>query len=333
MSVDVSVVVPTYNRPDLLHNCLDRLLRQDFDPSAFEIVVVDNQGSQETRRLVESLSGKGQRRRAGSTANVYPAVYYVEEVERPGPAAARNRGWAFAHGDIVAFTDDDCLPERKWLAAGVRKLREGYDAVTGQVIVPIRGTPSDYEKNISRLEKAEFVTANCFLRCHTLQAIGGLDEHFTAAWREDSDLHFKLLLSGLKLGHAPGARVIHPVRRSSWGVSLKEQHKSMFNALLFKKYPGLYRERIQRAPPIRYYAIVLSVVGFLVCMMAGWQALALLMGLSWTALTAQFILERLRGTRHDIRHVSEMVITSILIPPLSIYWRLAGAVKYRVWFL
>ncbi len=58
MSLQVSVVVPTYNRPDLLRNCLDALLEQDFEPAAYEIVVVDNAGSDKTRRLVEALAEK-----------------------------------------------------------------------------------------------------------------------------------------------------------------------------------------------------------------------------------------------------------------------------------
>ncbi len=333
MSLQVSVVVPTYNRPDLLRNCLDALLQQDLEPAAYEIVVVDNAGSDETRRLVESLSDENKAADTGPESGVRPALYYLEEVERPGPAAARNLGWKFAHGDVIAFTDDDCLPDRRWLAEGVRQLREGYDAVTGRTIVPIEGTPSDYEKNIARLETAEFVTANCFIRCAALHSTGGFDERFTAAWREDSDLHFNLLSSSLKLGRAPLAKIRHPVRAAPWGASLKDQRKSMFNALLFKKYPTLYRQRIQRRPPVRYYAIVLCVILALISIVARWKSVTLVAALCWGVLTVEFALQRLRGTKHDIGHVAEMLLTSILIPPLSIYWRVFGSVKYRVWFL
>src|SRR6266702_7252903 len=101
--------------------------------------------------------------------------------------------------------------------------------------------------------------------------VGGFDERFSMAWREDSDLVFRLVDhfssgSTSSLLYAPAAVVVHPIRPASWGVSLKQQRKSMFNALLYKKHPALYRQRIQAAPPWHYYAIVgalLVVIGAL----------------------------------------------------------------------
>ncbi len=337
MSVQASVVVPTYNRPDLLRNCLEALLKQDFRPADYEIIVVDNAGSAATRSLVEAFAGNNvgtdATRMPLQKVGVRPAIYYLAEADRPGPAAARNAGWHFAHGEFIAFTDDDCLPEPAWLKEGVKQLLEGYDAITGRMIVPASPVPSDYEKNVSRLATAEFLTANCFFRCSALLATGGFDERFTSAWREDSDLHFSLLALSLKLGQAPAATVVHPVRPAPWGISLKEQRKSMFNALLFKKHPALYREHIQSRPPLRYYAILASGLVFAVSVVAGWGYVALGAAVLWLGWTAQFALQRLDGTRHDLPHVAEMIVSSILIPPLSVFWRLYGAIKYRVWFL
>ncbi len=189
-------------------------------------------------------------------------ILYAAATDTQGPAAARNLGWRMARGAIIAFTDDDCLPEPGWLAHGCAAIYSGLDAVSGQVIVPVHGPPTDYEKNISRLAESEFVTANCFIRRCVLEACDGFDERFRMAWREDSDLHFRILDHSYKHGRAPDARVVHPVRPPPWGVSIREQRKSMFNALLYKKYPGLYRARIQAHPPLKYYVIVLSCSGF-----------------------------------------------------------------------
>jgi hypothetical protein len=106
----------------------------------------------------------------------------------------------------------------------------------------------------------------------------------------------------------------------------------MFNALLFKKYPELYRQRVQAGPPLRYYAIVLSTLGFFLAALAGNETLALLMILLWAGLIVQFALERLRNTKHSLRHILEMFCTSLVIPYLSVFWRLYGAFIYRVWF-
>src|SRR5690606_10619854 len=103
---------------------------------------------------------------------------------------------------------------------------------------------------------AEFVTANCFVRRTVLEAVGGFDERFRAAWREDSDLHFVMLERGLKLMKVPAAVVVHPVRPARWGVCLRIQRKSQYDALLYKKHPELYRRRIGPNRPRDYYAIV-----------------------------------------------------------------------------
>jgi GT2 family glycosyltransferase len=183
------------------------------------------------------------------------------------------------------------------------------------------------------LERAEFVTANAFCRRDVLAAVGGFDERFTAAWREDSDLHFRLLETGGKVLKAPDAVVVHPVRPAPWGVSLRQQRKVLFDALLYKKHPRLYRRRIRPRPLWDYYAIVACLVlaaGFLAA--GRWETALLPWGL-WGLFTARFCSRRLRGTSHAPRHVAEMVLTSVLIPPLSVFWRQYGALKFRVTYL
>ena len=108
----------------------------------------------------------------------------------------------------------------------------------------------------------------------SLVAAGGFDEEFTSAWREDSELHFRLLAGGERLVQAPGAVVVHPVRPARWGVSISQQRKSMFNALLYKKHPALYRTHISPVHPWHYYAIVLALILSAACAAAGFRAAA-----------------------------------------------------------
>ncbi|MGE5638710.1 MAG: glycosyltransferase family 2 protein [Clostridia bacterium] len=291
MAPYVSVVVPTCGRPDLLKRCLAALERQSLARHAYEIIV-------------------------------------VEDAKREGPATARNRGWRQARASIVAFTDDDCVPERSWLAAGLTAMARGYDAVTGRIVMPLSGRPTDYERDAQQLQASEFVTANCFVRRATLERMGGFDERFRLAWREDSDLHFSLLRGGARIGRAPGSVVVHPVRPAGWGVSLKQQRKVMFDALLFKKHPRLYRERIRATPRWDYYAIVLSLLmALLLPYPAGAAALAL-----WFVLSLKFFLARVRGTSAKPLHVTEVLFTSFAIPPIAVFWRIVGALRFRVAF-
>ena len=321
----VSVVVPTYQRPDLLNSCLSALITQDFDPSAYEVIVVDDAASEETRRQVECWAER--------LLSCGHAIRYLAVAGRHGPAAARNVGWRAARAEIITFTDDDCLPSPRWLRAGVNAFKDRVEGVSGKIHVPLSCTPTDYERDAAHLETSQFVTANCFYRRSALAQVGGFDERFTMAWREDSDLFFSLLECGTKLVCVPEALVVHPLRPAPWGVSLKQQRKSMFNALLYKKHPALYRQKIQTAPPWHYYSIVAALLLTLSCCMKKLYKCAFVSFCVWLLLTGRFCMQRLHMTSHAPFHIAEMIVTSIFIPPLAIFWRIRGAIKFRVFFL
>lgn len=322
MNKKISIVIPTYQRPELLIRCLDAIENQDFDKEDYEVIVVSDGPDLVTRRAI-------QERAIGYSIR----IKHLNLPEKKGPAAARNYGWLQAEGILVAFTDDDCLPDSDWL----KTIWAAYDgredvAFSGKVIVPISKEPTDYELNTSNLERAEFITANCACTKKALIKTGGFDERFELAWREDSDLHFKLLLNNIPI-YKIGAVVVHPVRHAPWGVSLKEQKKGMFNALLYKKYPKLYQERIRSKAPLNYYVMVLSAVGVITGLIFGLEWLVLVCLLLWSALQLSFISKRLNATNHSPNHILEMIVTSMAIPFLSVYWQLYGAWKYRVLFI
>ncbi len=349
--IRVSVVVPTFKRPELLSRCLAALSQQDFDPTAYEVIIADDAASDETKQLVESwLSGQMSVKVAqlqGCTGveeslepnslpflvSPSPLFRYIPVTESHGPAAARNAGWRVACGEIIAFTDDDCIPDRNWLRAGVSAFAEGVVGVWGQTIVPLPDNPTDYELNAARLGLGEFVTANCFYRRDAIAAVGGFDERFTAAWREDSDLFFTLLERGSQFAYAPDAVVVHPIRKAPWGVSLSQQRKGMFNALLYRKHSTLYREKLQPVTPWHYYCIVAAMAVALWGELSGHQYLALAAIGVWIGITGRFCIQRLHQTSRTPEHIAEMIFTSILIPPLSIFWRIFGSLKFRVFFL
>lgn len=319
----LSVVIPTFRRPELLARCLEALAVQTMNPADYEVIVCDDAASEQTRGQVETLARSAR-----------PVIRYLPVAGSHGPAAARNVGWRAASAPVVAFTDDDTVPDPNWLATavGVFDRDPNLAAVTGQVIVPLPARPTDYQRNESGLATAEFLTANCFLRRSVLELVGGFDERFRTAWREDSDLQFSLLERGLKVLKVPQAVIVHPVRPAPWGVSVRQQRKIVYDALLFKKHPDLYRRRIP-GTPWGYYGIVAAAAAAAGCSIAGAVWPALTAGLIWTALTAQFLARRLRGTARRPTHVAEMVVTSTVIPFLSVFWRLRGAVRFRVWFV
>lgn len=318
----IAVVVPTFRRPDLLQRCLSALREQDLEKDAYEIVVADDGPDEATARVVSIVAG-----RTGG-----PAIHYVSVTGTQGPAGARNRGWRFADAPLVGFTDDDTIPDRGWLRAGIEALESGADAAVGRTVVPIPPQPTDYQRGIAGLQAAEFITANCFVTRRALEAVGGFDERYERAWREDSDLQFALMERGYHIVSAPEAIVTHPARPAPWGISMRQQRQVMYDALLYRKYPRYYRQRIRPVPPLGYYAIVAALVSFVAGLFMQQVGLALAGFAVWLALTAAFCYQRLRGASLSWRHVLEMVVTSALIPPLALFWRVVGSVRYRVAF-
>ena len=323
--IAASIVVPTRGRPQLLNRCIASLVLQRFDPERFEIIVVDDGPSDEVRDVVSGW--------IEHTAEHGPRIRYIGSTGPHGPAAARNHGWRIADGAIIAFTDDDTIARADWLANGLREFGDDVQAVCGRIIMPLAGTPTDYQLDAKNLETAEFVTANCFCRKEVLETLGGFDERFRFAWREDSDLHFRLLDNHANIVHSTKAVMMHPIRPAGWGVSLSQVKKVQFDALLYKKHPTLYRQRIRATPRWDFYLTVAALAAGLFAALAGMPSAATLAGLVWLFMTARFCAQRLRRTSHAPSHVLEMAVTSALIPPLAVFWRAVGAWKFRVGFL
>jgi glycosyltransferase involved in cell wall biosynthesis len=322
--IDVSVVVPTCGRLDLLDRCLDALTRQNLAPGRYEIIVVDDNPDHNTLHLVAGWRAR--------TVDRGARIVYLANPGPFGPAAARNRGWRAARAPIIAFTDDDTVPSPSWLKYGLDAFDDNVDVLCGRVEMPLPAAPTDYQRDASQLESAEFVTANCFCRKSVLEAVDGFDERFRLAWREDSDLHFRLLGMHANIAHSPHALVVHPVRPAPWGVSLLQLKKISFDALLYKKHPQLYRQKIGAARRWDYYAVVAALLLALLGLASRSWPLAIAAGATWLLLTALFCARRLRGTAKTASHIAEMVVTSALIPPLAVFWRVAGAIKFRVRF-
>jgi len=325
MNIKVSVVIPTFKRPALLLKCLAQLARQDFPKERYEVIVVTDGIDIDTVTEV--------------TEFYYQITFFnlscYSLSEKKGPAAVRNRGAQYASGELIVFTDDDCLPQPGWISEYWRAyeaLNEKRAAFTGQTIVPHSRLPTDYERNIAQLETAEFITANCAIDKTVFNRVKGFDEDFKTAWREDSDMHFKLLKASVQIHHIKNAVVIHPVRKAAWGVSLREQKKGLFNALLYKKHEQLYRQKIDSTALWNYYAMLLLFFMSLTGLLNGFYLLALIPFIGWLILVIELIARRLKSTSKKVSHVSEMIITSLLIPFLSVFWAIYGSFKYKTIF-
>jgi len=222
----VSVVVATYRRAHLLPRLVEALEAQTVPADRIELVVVDDASPDETPAVAAGLAAAS------------PLQMSVQRLEsNGGPARARNRGWATVGGDVVAFTDDDCVPTPTWLEAGLAAAAE-HDVVAGRTL-PNPGQLQHlrpFARTI-RSEDARFVqTCNAFYRREVLQALHGFDEELRTG--EDTDLALRATEHGCSVAFAPGALVHHDVRPPSLRATFRE-------TLLWADLPGVVRRHPQ----------------------------------------------------------------------------------------
>lgn len=326
MSPEISVVIPTYQQPALLLKCLDALGRQKLPSTQFEIIVVDEGNTVETANAVSLFDRQMARDDKALT------IRYVAQPQRQGMAAARNRGWQEAKGRFIAFTDEDCVPGPDWLSAALSDFQRGAQVLSGRMQVFLPNQPTPLDRTATLLRKAEFMAANCFCRKAVLERVGGFEEAFDIAWREDSDLQFKLIQAGVPISKCPEAVVTHQIRACPWYGLLQDERNNRYDALLYKRHPDLFRERIPtyRQQVLHYYATVLSLLAGVVAVTTGHYAPGLIGWSIWGILCADLIRRHLPQSPLSWTMTRYIVLTALAIPFLSVYWRLYGAVKYKV---
>jgi histidinol-phosphate phosphatase family protein len=319
------VVVPTVGR-DSLRRLLSALA-EGTGPAPGRVLVVDD-------------------RRDRSGPLPVPEGIGVEVVpgRAAGPAAARNLGWRRATARWVAFLDDDVVPEPRWLEALARDL-EGLPgdvaASQGRLRVPMPAgrRPTDWERNVRGLETARWATADMAYRREVLARVGGFDERFPRAYREDADLGLRVVRAGYRI--VAGSRVVsHPVRAAGWSVSLRLQAGNADDALMRVLHGRGWREaagvpRGRRPWHLVVTGLGLVAVGGLLSARRGGPTLrrgsrrwvAGVAGLGWVAGTVELALARILPGPRTLGEVASMSATSVLMPPVAAWQWLRGWVR------
>lgn len=226
----VSIVVPFHDaNRNLLGNCVKSLSSQDYPKAQFEVILVDN-----------------------TSNDTHPgelAEYPVKMVKEPrkGSYVARNRGISVAKGDIIAFTDSDCIAHKRWIRNLVRNYDDEGVVVVGGEILPYdpRGFVEVYSdracilRQIIAFRAGYFSTANASFRREALMKIRGFDEMTPNGG--DVDLCWRMEEAGYKIVFDPEAAVFHRQR-----TTVRDFAKQFFRygygwAYIVKRQPRRFR--------------------------------------------------------------------------------------------
>ncbi|MFI9819483.1 glycosyltransferase family 2 protein [Streptomyces sp. NPDC052013] len=318
-----SVVIPTLVR-DTLADCLAALAAAT-GPRPEQIVLVDDRREPEPRALEHPLAVLGDLRDRTT----------VVACGGRGPAAARNTGLRAVTTPWVAFLDDDVQVGPRWCEQLARDLAEAPPdtaGVQGVITVPLSGRrrPTDWERATAGLARARWITADMAYRTEALKQVGGFDERFPRAFREDADLALRVLDAGWRIRRG-GRTTRHPVRPASRWVSVQQQRGNADDALMRHLHgPGWWERAVAPRGRIRRHAAI-TAAGAAACALTatGHRRAAAVCALGWAAGTAEFARARILPGPRTRDEVTTMLATSVLIPPAATWHRLAGAWRHR----
>lgn len=228
----VSVIVPVYNGEDTIAECVDSILAQSFPRADFELLLIDNASSDGTRAILEKNRDR--------------AVILYES--KRGPSAARNCGLRNATGEVVAFTDADCVVHRDWLTSLIAPLADSGIGIVGGTILASRPCNAveefgerihDHQMAIEYYSPPYAITMNWASRKADLERVGFFDEALLRC--EDCDLAYRVVGAGYRIVHAPEAVVYHRNERTLAGLIAEGYAHGYHSVPLLRKHEQFVR--------------------------------------------------------------------------------------------
>lgn len=230
-----SVVIPTYNRKSKLPECLEALSRQSYPKESYEIVVVSDGSTDGTNELLQECQKNAQ--------------FKLELVfqNNQGVSGARNAGIKKARGEIVCFTDDDCIAEKDWLENLVKNYTDERIGCVGGMInsYPAKSFVEKYADRKKLLNQENFlvcgpaITSNTSYRREILLDVGGFDPDLTIS--EDGDLGIRVKLKGFSSVYARDAVIFHKHRANLKSFLIQQYKWHAGRSRLNKKYPMYFK--------------------------------------------------------------------------------------------
>lgn len=232
----ISVIVPFLNSEATIDECLQALISQNLKPS--EIIMVDNGSTDRSKVIVNNFANK----------NGIIVKYFYES--KKGPACARNLGIRNCIGNIIAFTDSDCVPDPDWLknliiefqnpqVAAVAGIVESYKTETlydkFHALFTLKGFEKSQIFSKFNLVSGGFPTANLAVRKDVLIKLNSFDETL-ADNGEDYDLCDRIYRHGLKIKYIPDAVIYHKHRSTLIGTFKQGYGFGKSHAVLLKKH-------------------------------------------------------------------------------------------------
>ena len=214
---EISVAVCTYNRSDVLPKCLESLVDQTADTELFEVLIIDNNSTDYTKKIADEFCKK------------HTNFKYIFE-EKRGHSQARNRAIAKAKGKYLAYIDDDAIADKDWVKSILDCFNETDTDVIGGPVEPFIDSEKNYNIESHKFDCGNerkrmappkfdfgFSTCNVCFKKSLFDEVGLFSEDFGVVngklqMGEDSEMGYRLLKAGKVFYYEPNMKVCHKLR-------------------------------------------------------------------------------------------------------------------------
>ncbi|MEM2900808.1 MAG: glycosyltransferase [Thermoplasmata archaeon] len=203
---EASIVLAVRNEGSVIRRCLDAIYSQTIPSERYEVILVDGWSTDETLRI----------------ASEYPVLILKDD--KNGIGSARNIGAKAAKGDILVFTDGDCVPDKDWLENILKPFSDDKVGGAGGAIrcINVGNVISMYEDLNNQATYRGFITSNAAYRKKVFEEVGGFDVSLKCG--EDWDLWWRVRDKGYDVVYVKDALVFHgPREQQSWKSYIKKQ--------------------------------------------------------------------------------------------------------------
>jgi glycosyltransferase involved in cell wall biosynthesis len=219
VKVSVSVVVCVRNVERYISECIRSILDQTF--SDFEIVIIDDMSSDDTKNIIEKFDDK--------------RIRYFRNEKWLGISKDRNRGVEYAAGEYIFFTDGDCMVSKNWIDEGLKYLKEPNCAgVEGRIYYVSKDYEPTFSDNVMENRYGgHFMTGNIAYKKRVIETVGGLDERLT--YLEDREIALRIMRHG-KICFNPEMIVYHQKKVLKPKQFVQTGKRLRNRVLLYKKF-------------------------------------------------------------------------------------------------
>jgi len=247
--VKISIIIPSYNRKEILKEALKALFNQNYPKDKYEIVLVDDGSTDGTEEMVSSLSSPCR-------------LKYLKNGERMGAPRTRNRGIKEAEGEFIIFTDSDVIVLSDFIEQHLNYHKKYGDVIVSGELIQISSLNEvgKKKKGIFDISFSPFDTANVSVRKNFLLEVELFDESFSAYGWQDIELGYRLIKGGLKRKKNRSALGYHyKGKKGSFNLDYlceKEKMRGISGALYYKKHPEFKVKLATQCNPLFAFAFI-----------------------------------------------------------------------------